>query len=231
MEGKLSWTKDEVTSFVEKQVAATFFDKRGNPRFDGLIFAISSHGLGDCIISSDYKMIKRTDIHRRISEKYPQIRTFPRIFLFDACDGTRDRHSTSKMNTVEMDEAMKGGDSLVFALQMETEWTPYGWTSRTKNPDYNLVVVHGSNDGFVSKMQDSEVGSYLTYFFAKAVRQRIERKQRKGLSELLTDVQNVLHDGGKQLIRKEFFNNTEYLRIERGEPKYNPPTLELIEST
>ena len=234
VENKLSWTKNEVMNFVEKEVAAKFFDQRGNARFDGLILAISSHGLHDSIITSDYKVIQRTDIHRCISERYPQIRVIPRIFLFDACDGTRDRQSTCQMERVDSQsvddidvaEALKGDDesdhsdgdtfgspttsvSMIDDVRVTSQWT-----TTTKNPDYNLVVVHGSNDGFVSKMQDTEVGSYLTYFFAKAVRTRIEMNERKGLSELLTDVQNVLHDAGKQLIRKEFFNDTEYLRIE-----------------
>ena len=233
MKGKLSWTRDEVFEFLETEITAKFFDDKGEPRHDGLIVAISSHGVGNNIISSEYELINRTEIHRCISEKHPQIREIPRIFLFDACDGTRDRKATLKIQQIGSDsdngpvavEALKPGSGVMEALEVETEWT-----SKTKNPDYNMVVVHGANDGFVSKMQENEVGSYLTYFFAKAVRMRIERKERKGLSELLTDVQNVLHDAGKQLIRKEFFNNTEYLRIERRAQKYNPPTLELIES-
>ena len=234
IDGKLSWTKAEVLEFLEEQIAQHFFDGNGVAKCDGLIVSISSHGLHDCIVSSDYKMINRTDIHRSISDKYPQIREIPRIFLFDACDGTRDRKATDDLDSTDnesadnMDdgEANKAGDDVVESLQMETEWT-----SRTKNPDYNLIVVHGSNDGFVSKMQATEVGSYLTYCFTKMVKDNIVKRERRGLGAILTEIQNVLHDKGKQMIKFICFNNTGSLRIERGvpaAPTYSPPSLELI---
>ena len=61
------------------------------------------------------------------------------------------------------------------------------WTGKNKNPDYNTVVVHGSNEGYVSKMLVSEKGSYLTYGFTQAVMRNIERKQRiaTGISTIL----------------------------------------------
>ena len=230
-EGKLSWTKDEVMAFIEDKVCAQFFDENGLAKYDGLIVAISSHGMHDCIISSDYKMINRTDIHRCISDKYPQIRVIPRIFLFDACDGTRTRkeaveqeeEDSDTKDDVELEEADKGPHDGVVEVQMETEWT-----SKTKNPDYNLVVVHGSNDGFVSKMQKSEVGSYLTYCFTKMIKERIEKNQRKVLSEILVEIQDALHDTGKQMIKFICFNQTGSLRIERGArvPMSDTPALE-----
>ena len=231
-EGKLSWTKGEVMRFLEKDVRPKLFDEYDNARFDGLIVAVSSHGAGNNVISSDYKLINRTDIHRCISDKYPQIREIPRIFLFDACDGTRDRIMTPKaiqMDTKKCGDSAKNAEdemdghtgsagTVVNELQLDmagiqgTKCTE--WSSKHKNPDYNLVVVHGANEGFVSKMKESTVGSYLTYFFTKSVRMNIEQNQRKGLGEMLKDIQNLLHDKGKQLIRKEFFNETENLRIE-----------------
>ena len=230
VEGKLSWTKDEVMRFLENDVCTAMFDDNGNVLFDGLIVSISSHGMRDCILSSDYKKIKRTHIHRCISENYPELREIPRIFLFDACDGTRQRKASLKMQQVdsqsvedEKPESPKNTEEVkedehthtVEALQIESRDTE--WSSKHKNPDYNLVAVHGSNEDFVSKMQQSSVGSYLTYFFAKAVRLNIEGKQRKGLAAILKDIQNLLHDEGKQLIRMEFFNETQNLRIEKNQ--------------
>ena len=214
VEGKLRWTKDEVLEFLEHQIGAHFFDEKGVTKHDGLIVAISSHGIGNNMVSSDYELINRTDIHRCVSEKYPQIRVIPRIFLFDACHGTRDRKATIEngpmQNAVDA-EAHKNGDDVVQDLAMEKEWT-----SKTKNPDYKLAVVHGANDGYVSKMQHSDIGSYLTYCFTKMVKERIEKKQRKGLSELLVNIQDALHDKGKQMIKFSCFNQTGSLLIERG---------------
>ena len=152
---KLSWTKDEIMDVLVNQVGRQCFDDNGMIKYDGLIVSVSSHGMHESIISSDYKRISRPDIHRCLSERYPQIRDIPRIFLFDACDGTRNRQAT--MDNGNPSDAHKGPNDSIDALQMET-----GWTSKTKNLDYNLVIVHGANDGFVSKMQNSDVGSYLT---------------------------------------------------------------------
>ena len=221
VDNKYSWTKDEVMNFLENDVCDQFFDDDGNVRFDGLIVSISSHGIDGCILSSDYKKVDRTRIHRCISEKYPELREIPRIFLFDACDGTRDRRDSESFENEEKVDSAKNTEetkddeetSTVEALQVESRDTE--WSSKYKNPDYNLVTVNGSNDDYVSKIQHSTVGSYLTYFFTKAVRLNIEMKQRKGLGAILKDIQNLLHDEGKQLIKKTFFNETETLRIEK----------------
>ena len=222
VENQLSWTKDEVMEYLEKDVGAKFFDDSGNAKYDGLIVSVSSHGLHHCIISSDWKMIDRTDIHRCISEIYPQIRDIPRIFLFDACAGERDRRATLEMvqvdsqslDSIEAMESTKDGGG---AAGTSSRSPRISWTSKTKNPDYNLVAIHGSTDGYVSKMQETEVGSYLTYFFVKAVKMNIERQQKKGLTEILTDVQNALHDAGKQMIKFNCFNYTGNLRIEKNQ--------------
>ena len=218
-ENKFSWTQNEVMEYMDKNVGGQFFDDSGNAKYDGLIVCVSSHGLNDCIISSDWKMIKRTAIHRCISEIYPQIRDIPRIFLFDACDGDRDRRSTAglepvysqSLDSVDAMETTKDGGG---AAGTSSPSPRISWTSKTKNPDYNLVAVHGSTDGYVSKMKETEVGSYLTYLFVKTVKMNIERQQGKGLAEILTDVQNALHDSGKQMIKYVCFNNTGTLRIE-----------------
>lgn len=93
------------------------------------------------------------------------------------------------------------------------------WNLENKNPDYNLMVVNGSNDGYVSKMKKTEIGSYLTYCFVKMVMRRIEYGQTTGMQEMLKQIQNALHDKGKQLIEYQCNNNTDKLRIERYAPK------------
>ena len=109
-----------------------------------------------------------------------------------------------------VDRAVDSRKNITFEdVQEENEWT-----KSKKNPDYNLVLIHAANSGFVAKMQESEVGSYLTYFFAKKVKDNIVDHGRKGLAEILTDIQNLLHDHGKQQIRKEYYNNTMNLKIE-----------------
>ena len=93
--GNLSWTKDKIFRFLREDVAEACFDQNNTAKYDGIIVGIRGHGLRDCIISSNYEKINRTDIHRCISDNYPQIIEIPRIFLFDACNGTRDRKRSS----------------------------------------------------------------------------------------------------------------------------------------
>ena len=174
-------------------------------------------------------MIDRTAIHRCISNKFPAIRDFPRIFIFDACDGSGDRRDSLpnpmvvNSQSIDVDEmetesptsldSKKSTDSPKNTT-FEDVQEDFEWTTSTKNPDYNLVLIHAANSGFVAKMQESEVGSYLTYFFTKKIQDNIVDHGRRGLAVIMEDIQNLLHDHGKQQIRKEFYNNTMNLRIE-----------------
>jgi len=234
--GRLHWSKAKILQFLREDVAEACFDDDGQPNYDGIIVSVSGHGVRDCIVSSEYERIDRTEIHRSISDQYAQIRKIPRIFLFDACNGDRNKEvisvkvddvekgggmmqhifSVDKSDSVEGGNTAGGAPDIMSAIQsemrkdegndMETEW----------NPDFNLVVVHGSNDGFISKMQSgSDVGSYLTYLFVEEVIQRIERGQMEGMDDLLRGIQRSLHKQGKQLIEFTCFNETNNLRIER----------------
>ena len=107
--GNLSWTKEKIFKFLREDVAEACLDKKGIPKFDGIIVGISGHGMRDGIISSKNEKINRTDIHRCISDNYPQIREIPRIFLFDACNGTRDRQHVVPAQSMSVDEADKSG--------------------------------------------------------------------------------------------------------------------------
>ena len=52
---------------------------------------MSCHGLENLIVTSDYRTIEKTVIHRIISVKYEKTRDIPRIFLFDSCEGSAER--------------------------------------------------------------------------------------------------------------------------------------------
>merc|ERR1712173_409340 len=81
------------------------------------------------------------------------------------------------------------------------------WTTNNKNPDYNLVRVDAANDGFVAKMS-SNFGSYVVYAISKAIRHNVEKQGGKGFAEVLEDVQNALHDKGKQQTVNVLNNHT-----------------------
>ena len=230
IDGKLKWSESEVMDFVANKVGEEFFDSQGNAKYDGLIVSFSGHGVRDHIVSSNGDLIDRTSIHRSISKRFPEIREFPRVFIFDACDGTGDRSPRKSMSRIPRpeesvhshsgnDDYLSEGDATETEKGMNSDGVQGGdeWTTNTKNPDYNLIIVHASNAGFVAKMNGAEdVGSYLSYFFAKQVKRNVQSGNTQGLGEIMQDIEAALHDSGKQLIRTEFFTGTRKLRIEKN---------------
>ena len=231
IDGKLNWTEKEVMDFMQNRVCQEFFDEAGNPKYDGLIVSLSGHGVRNHIVTSDGKRIDRTSIHRCISNQRPKIREFPRIFIFDACDGAGDRrasvHRMEKIDSEsESDGYMTENDKKVDMqksadiakhTELEDVQKDDDWTKSSKNPDYNLIAVHASNAGFVAKMHSAEeVGSYLTYFFTKTLRRYIDDGKTDGLGVMMDEIEKKLHDAGKQQIRTEFFTETRKLRIEKN---------------
>lgn len=117
--GGLSWTKKEIFRFLGEDVAQACFDEKEQAKYDGIIVFISGHGMRHSIISSDLEVVDRTAIHRSISDKFPKIREIPRIFLFDACSGSRDRHVSLVNETVQKAVALQTtGPDTVEVLQM-----------------------------------------------------------------------------------------------------------------
>eukprot|EP01084_Bolivina_argentea_P154636 269524_1 len=72
-EFKMSWTEHELITFLKEDVCQQLFDNNmdNELQYDGLIVCISCHGMKHTIITSDYKIIEKTVIHRIIS-KHPQ---------------------------------------------------------------------------------------------------------------------------------------------------------------
>ena len=54
------------------------------------------------------------------------------------------------------------------------------WTEDSKNPDYNLIIIHAANIGFRAKV-NVEIGSYLIHGFTQKVKENIEKNQNKTL--------------------------------------------------
>ena len=156
-------------------------------------------------------------------------------FQFDCCDGgdqrertrtayrakSRDRvSSTSGPILVEMGKALGSMDPVdkdtPKNVTMNTIKKGRGWTTTTKNEDYNLAVVHAANSGYIAKSR-SDQGSYLIQRFTIGVERNIERKLGWGLAELFEKIQNDLHDRGKQQTVNVFNNNMRTLQLKVNE--------------
>ena len=68
---KTEWTQDELIDFLKEQsneLERNLYDKTNLNPYDGLIVIISCHGIAkDYIITSDYKQVHKTAIHRIFS--------------------------------------------------------------------------------------------------------------------------------------------------------------------
>ncbi len=113
---------------------------------------------------------------------------------------------------VEMKEMGHPDNGMTKGVMVETMERGRGWTTSTKNEDYNLVVIHAANSGYVAKMA-SDKGSYLIQLFVDVMRQNIEKKKRMKLDAVFEYIQNTLHDEGKQQIVHVFNNDTRNLQL------------------
>ena len=81
------------------------------------------------------------------------------------------------------------------------------------NPDFRLVTIMAANEGFQSKMR-SDTGSYVITHFIDGVRDNIYNNNNdKFLMDILEEIQEDLHNQGKQLMVKTFNNKTEYVKF------------------
>ena len=99
------------------------------------------------------------------------------------------------------------------------------WAENEDNPDYKLVTINAANEGFQSKM-GRNVGSYFLTQFTQKLGENIGNNNNKRfLNEILDDIQEELHNDGKQLMVKTFNNKTEYIKFEMNKRNIRPQRL------
>ena len=211
---KAWWEETELKQFLQKQADELESNlKSDDKKYDSLLVFISCHGIKGYIITSDYKKIEKEAIHRIFSANKPSSRKIPRIFLFDCCSGDADRDTDFRCQIEEEDEFTKGNQDTakqITTAEIEQDVT---WARDEKNPDYKLVVINAANDGFQSKMR-SDSGSYVINRFVDNLRNNIFiNNNEEFLNDILSEIQNSLHDAGKQLITKMFNNDTDFIKF------------------
>ena len=158
------------------------------------------------------------------SAKKPLSRRIPRIFIFDCCSGNGEKDSeyrqdyeyekmqedqgkNMKLTDIEMNEIGKR-----ISLNDVVRQNTLVWAGDEDNPDYRLVTVNAANEGFQSKMC-SVNGSYVIKQFIQKTKENVNKKNPKFLKHILDEIQEDLHDKGKQLMTKTFNNKTEYIKF------------------
>merc|ERR1712204_148273 len=90
---KVRWSKAEFIALIDakaKEFANNLYDADTNKNgFDALFVSISSHGIDQQIITSDYGMVSKKDIYRKFTDSFPASRQLPRVVLFDCCEGSK----------------------------------------------------------------------------------------------------------------------------------------------
>ena len=102
------------------------------------------------------------------------------------------------------------------------------WKKGQHNPDYRLCMIHAANPGFQAKM-NSETGSYLITQMVEGMIKNLENKpnggstgnkqkkyQYKFFGEIIDEIQEYLHEMGKQQIIVSFNNGTRNLRFDEN---------------
>eukprot|EP01084_Bolivina_argentea_P247977 414821_1 len=214
-EPKLYWTADDIITFLKEDVGNTLLDDEEQLQYDSLIVCVSCHGQENVIISSDSKTIEKNVIHRIISAENPVVRNIPRLFVFDSCEGIAQREYVRK-ETIYDEE--KDNDKGVTLKEISSG---YEWTNeslKSKNPDYKLVCVSAANAGYQAKCHVNN-GSYLINGFVQKLKCNLNKKGNKTLQCIFEEVQQELHDTGKQQITHHFNNNTSNVVFKKNNNK------------
>ena len=245
---KTKWTKNEILSFLRDDVGNTFFSPQGKAKYDGLLVCVSGHGIRGHVVTSNLEHVDKTRISRCIYDRFPKFIDIPRIFIFDACAGARERrHSfavetpldigiteteggdTGKGNTNntalpppitvghnESGHVSKHGDNDRDSITVSnTAATTESSTVSVPKMDFDRgsALIHAANTGYQAKMR-GDIGSYLLYSFMERVQRNVILHERKGLEELMGEIQNGLHGMGRQQTVNVFNENSKNIRLE-----------------
>eukprot|EP01084_Bolivina_argentea_P094423 169750_1 len=212
---KAHWTQHEIIQLLEDS-AAQFSEN--DHIYDGLVVAISSHGLNNNICTSDYKMIEKLAIHRIFSTNYPNSRNKPRVHIFDCCDGDEEQGISEQGKVVKKRDISKSAETCEmeqgknFSVSDIQRQKSVIWEKGTKNPDHKLVEIHAANSGFQSKL-NSEQGSYMLYSFVEKTFEDLENNGGKYMYEIFDEIQQELEEKGKQKIITTYNDRTRFIRF------------------
>eukprot|EP01084_Bolivina_argentea_P215834 366523_1 len=223
-ESDCRWTEKEVVDFLSNDVGDELTNESAN--YDGLIVFVSCHGIDNSIVTSDYRIIETTVLHRLISMNHTSSRNIPRLFLFDCCNGSAKREyiraSTVKINYESLQEGNNistiacESNEMTKAVVLKDIPNDSAWRYGTKNPDYKLAQVYAANPAFQAKCCTIK-GSYLIYEFIQMLWTNTQNGSNQTLLTMFDKIQNTLHDSGKQQITTSFNNGTGYLQIVKND--------------
>ena len=162
------------------------------------------------------------------SAKKQSNRTIPRIFIFDCCSGSGQREEKRRNDNEKgkniviglRKDDMKDNNDHKSLEESGGKNVPLDsihrsnsliWAQDEYNPDFQLVTINAANEGFQSKMS-SVKGSYVIQQFTEKIGSNL-KNNNYFLQEILDDIQEDLHNKGKQLMIQTFNNKTEFIKF------------------
>merc|ERR1712228_133913 len=225
-EYKMIWNEKQLKAFFESNALYLSQNIDVGKKFDALILIISSHGIPDYIVTSDYKLYSRLAIQRTFSF-YANIRTIPRFILFDCCSGNDSKAIAPTIVDVdekkeEMDKnlLLSNADNLDKKIDEENIFDgtqTVKWGKDEKNPDHLMATVQSANEGFVSRL-DRRFGSLCIHRFYQKYCSILNAKKREipFIHEIFEEIQSELQFEGKQLPEAKWNDATQYIVFKKN---------------
>ena len=203
VENKIEWTKQEIFDFIQKEVVNEFYaDDDDVTGIDGLILHFKCYGSGEYIITSDFRAIKMTAIIEYLTAECEQIRSIPRLFIFDVLtangalllglDNVRRQESGEydMMKTDTHFEVKSVSQSIHFqgqSSQSGTHSIRSAWEQRISGElDDNFLLIHSA---------DYEFGPLFTRHVQDAV-----DNERKTLSVIMREITKEMNDPNRDIV-------------------------------
>eukprot|EP01084_Bolivina_argentea_P232631 392046_1 len=169
-EQRYEWNKKELIEFLTAQ-SETFHQRVNDNDVDGLLVVISGHAFQRDLLTSDYKLLSLTDLHRLFSNE-PTSRNIPRLFICDISLGDSALKYYGKSDEVKSNEDEQNRHD-----EINTQTREYWWWEDEPHPDYKLGLIFAANEKFQSKTS-SDIGSYLTYQFVWKMCESLRKKKK-----------------------------------------------------
>eukprot|EP01084_Bolivina_argentea_P085942 155356_1 len=169
-------------------------------KYDCLICIISGHGMNANIITSDYQLISQQEIYKIFCENYPIIRTIPRLFMWDCCDGSDEGKVIKKgkfkkinqnNNTGNMNRNINNQNIHTTAVDIAKGINDNDDDNDDENIDYKLATINACNLGFQSKIC-SVNGSYFINSFVEKTAKYLNNNKMQVIGDICNEIQKEL---------------------------------------
>eukprot|EP01083_Nonionella_stella_P174939 607794_1 len=244
-DSQLKWSGEQLMAFLTEK--ADLLESNVRTIYDGLVVILSCHGITDHIVTSDYKTIKKSAVHRLFTAQKPKSREIPRVFIFDCCDGADTREAGVLRDEEESDEEQlkavvkpeNPGHVALASDQYPVRPKREGLrkVDSAKNIERALSTNAGTAGSWLEEEKnpdyqlitiyaanegfqsklDIHKGSYVITEFVERMSQNVENGNQKWIFEVFDEIQSVLHRKGKQLTDNKYNNNMRYLKFMRND--------------